>query len=261
MCGSLNGEDFHVAAVLSILGKAGLGPELLACGVHAPSHRPTAKAMAERGERPSPLHNNCSGKHAAMLALCANLGLDPRGYTQVGHPVQSVVLRAVAEMCAYPTEQICLGVDGCGGPVFRMPLIALAGAYARLAAPEQSGLTQETTAAVKQLMDACLAHPEMIAGTDRICTRIMQAAPVRVLAKTGAEGSYAMSLPERGLGVALQIEDGADRALGPAVCEVLHQLGVLNHTSLEGPLNDLYHGQVKNHHGEMVAKLVPVLSL
>jgi L-asparaginase II len=263
MCGSLNGEDFQVAAVLSILDKAGLGPELLACGVHAPSHRPTAKALAERGEKPSAVHNNCAGKHAAMLVLCAHLGVDPEGYTRASHPVQGVVLRAVAELCAYPAEQIGIGVDGCGVPVFRLPLIALAGAYARLAAPAQAGLTPETAAAVEQLMAACLAHPEMIAGTGRLCTRIMQAAPGRVLAKTGAEGSYALAIPGRGLGVALQIEDGAPRALGPAVCEVLHLLGVLDHASLEGPqegsLADLHHGQVKNHRGEVVAELVPVL--
>jgi L-asparaginase II len=261
MCGSLNGEDFQVAAVLSILAKAGLGPEFLACGVHAPSHRPTAQALAARGEKPAPVHNNCAGKHAAMLVLCAHLGLDPAGYTQASHPVQGVVLAAVAEMCAYPAEQIGLGVDGCGVPVFRLPLIALAGAYARLAAPAQAGLAPETAAAVAQLMAACLAHPEMIAGTGRLCTRIMQAAPGKVLAKTGAEGSYALALPERGLGVALQIEDGAPRALGPVVCEVLHHLGVLDHASLDGPLADLHHGQIKNHRGEVVAELVPVLAL
>lgn len=260
MCGSLNGEDFQVAAVLSILGKAGLGPELLACGVHPPSHRPTAEALAERGEKPSPMHNNCAGKHAAMLALCAHLGLPPQGYTQAGHPVQGVILKAVAELCAYPAEQIGLGVDGCGVPVFRLPLIALAGAYARLAAPGKSALAPEKVAAMERLMAACLAHPEMIAGTGRLCTRLMQAAPGQVLAKTGAEGSYALAIPGQGLGVALQIEDGAARALGPVVCEVLHRLGVLDHAGLEGPLADLHHPQIKNHRGEVVAELTPVLS-
>ncbi len=260
MCGSLNGEDFQVAGVLSILAKAGLGTELLACGVHAPSHRPTAKALAERGEKPQPVHNNCAGKHAAMLVLCAHLGFDPAGYTQAAHPVQGVILKAVAELCAYPAEQIGLGVDGCGVPVFRLPLIALAGAYARLAAPAQSGLSPEKVAAIERLMAACLEHPEMIAGAGRLCTRVMQAAPGRVLAKTGTEGSYALAIPGRGLGVALQIEDGAARALGPAVCEVLHLLGVLDHASLEGALADLHRPLIKNHRGEVVAELTPVLS-
>ncbi|MEW5914520.1 MAG: asparaginase [Thermodesulfobacteriota bacterium] len=260
-CGSLNGEDFQVDAVRSILAKAGLGPERLACGVHPPSHRPTAKALAQRGEKPQPVHNNCAGKHAAMLMLCAHLGFDPQGYTLPSHPVQRVILEVVAQMCNYPAEQIGIGVDGCGVPVFRLPLISLAGAYARLAAPQTAGLGGEMAAAVQELMAACLAHPEMIAGSGRLCTRVMQAAPGQVLAKTGVEGSYALALPGLGLGVALQIEDGGMRALPPAVTQVLHELGVLPHDLLEVELSDLYRPVLKNHRGQEVAVLKAVFNL
>jgi len=261
MCGSLNGEDFQVEAVRSILAKAGLDESYLRCGVHRPSHRPTARAMHQRGEKPREVHNNCAGKHAAMLALCAHHGWSTDDYDQPAHPVQQLILQTIARLCAYPAEQIGLGVDGCGVPVHRLPLFALAGAYARLAAPDQSGLDSATAEAIEELMDACLKHPEMIAGTDRLCTRLMQAAPGRFLAKTGSEGVYAIAIPEKKLGVALQIEDGAMRALGPAVCEILHQLGVLEHEALEGPLADLYPVRLKNHRGEEVAVLRPVFHL
>ena len=261
MCGSLNGEDFQVAAVLSILGKAGLGPELLNCGVHQPSHRPTAQALRQRGEKPGPVHNNCAGKHAAMLVLCAHLGLSAEGYTRASHPVQARVLAAVAEMCAYPAEQIGIGIDGCGVPVFRVPLIALAGSYARLAAPREAGLGEDMAQAVERLMAACLAHPEMVAGTDRLCTRLMRAAPGRLLAKTGSEGTYALAIPELRLGVAFQVEDGAARALSPVACQVLHELDVLGHEALESELADLARPHLKNHRGEVVAELTPVFDL
>jgi L-asparaginase II len=261
MCGSLNGEDFQVEAVRSILAKAGLSEDLLDCGVHPPSHRPTAKALAQRGEKPKPVHNNCAGKHAAMLALCAHLDMPTSGYTEASHPVQRLILETLAEVCAYPAEQIGLGVDGCGVPVFRLPLLALAGAYARLAAPEKSGLDADRVQALRQVRDACLAHPEMIAGTGRLCTRVMEAAPGLVLAKTGAEGSYGLALPQAGLGAALQIEDGNMRALAPAVCQLLHELDVLDHGVLEGPLADLYEPQLKNHRGEAVARLKAVFDL
>lgn len=261
MCGSLNGEDFQVDAVRSILKKAGLDPELLDCGVHYPSHRPTAAAMRKSGEKPVPLQNNCAGKHGAMLVLCAHLGFDTDGYCQPNHPVQRLILESVAELCSYPAEQIGVGIDNCGAPVFRLPLIALAGAFARLAAPEKSGLSQEKASAVSRLMAACLAHPEMIAGTDRLCTRLMQAAPGAVFAKTGTEGSYAFALPGLGLGAAFQIEDGGWRALSPVACEILHQLGVLDHEALDGPLADLHQPQIKNHLGRQVAELRPVLNL
>lgn len=261
MCGSLNGEDFQVATVLAILGKAGLGPELLACGVHPPSHRPTAKALQQAGQKPQPVHNNCAGKHAAMLVLCAHLGYPTQGYTQPSHPVQALILKALAEMCAYPAEQIGIGIDGCGVPVFRLPLIALAGAYARLAAPAQAALPGPLVQAVERLMAACLAHPEMIAGTDRLCTRLMQAAPGRLLAKTGSEGTYALAIPQLKLGVAFQIEDGAARALAPVACNILHELDVLDHDTLAGVLADLARPQIKNHRGEVVAELAPVFGL
>ncbi|CAO0822367.1 Asparaginase [Desulfarculales bacterium] len=261
MCGSLNGEDFQVATVLSILQKAGLGPELLACGLHAPSHRPTAKALQQAGQKPQPVHNNCAGKHAAMLVLCAYLGYATQDYTRPSHPVQALILKAVAEMCAYPAEQIGISIDSCGVPVFRVPLIALAGAYARLAAPAEAGLPAERVQALKHLMAACLAHPEMIAGTDRLCTRLMQAAPGRLLAKTGTEGTYAMAIPEMKLGVAFQIEDGAARALAPVACNILHELDVLGHDVLVGALADLVRPQIKNHRGEVVAELMPIFGL
>ncbi|WP_082464202.1 asparaginase [Dethiosulfatarculus sandiegensis] len=261
MSGSLNGEDFQVKAVRSILKKANLTEDLLDCGVHRPSHRPTAKAMLSQGIKPLPIHNNCAGKHAAMLVLCAHLGFDPKGYTEKGHPVQNLILETVAQLCDYPAEQIGQGIDGCGVPVFRVPLHSLAGAYARLAAPARANLTPERIQAVERLMKACLAHPEMIAGHERLCTRLMQAAPNRFLAKTGTEGSYALAIPELGLGVALQIEDGAMRALAPCVSEILHQLGILDHQLLDGELKDLHKPVLKNHRSQEVAQLSPVFDL
>lgn len=261
MCGSLNGEDFQVDAVKSILAKANMSPALLDCGVHRPSHRPTAQALAQRGQKPQAVHNNCAGKHAAMLALCAHLGLDPQGYTQPDHPVQRLILETVARMCSYPAEQIGVGIDGCGVPVFRLPLVSLAGAYARLAAPQEAGLEPELAAAAQALVAACLAHPEMIAGSGRLCTRVMRAAPGRVLAKTGAEGSYALALPGLGLGIALQIEDGGMRALPPAVTRVLHEMGILEQQALEGDLADLHRPVLKNHRGQEVAFLQAVFGL
>lgn len=260
-CGSLNGEGFQVQAVRSILDKAGLNEGLLRCGTHWPRHRDTADALRAGGQTPTEVQNSCAGKHAGMLALCAHLGFDSQGYIELSHPVQQLMLATVARVCRYPAEQIGVGVDGCGVPVFRLPLIALAGAYARLAAPGRSGLEAKDVEGLGQIMAAGLQHPEMIAGTDRLCTRLMQAAPGAVLAKTGHEGCYALALPQKELGVAINIEDGGMRAVGPVVCQVLHQLGVLDHDALSGPLADLHQPQLKNHRGDVVAQLAPVLSL
>jgi L-asparaginase II len=260
-CGSLSGEDFQVEAVTSMLAKAGLEPGLLDCGLRRPLHRPTAEALAQAGREPTPLHHTCAGKHAAMLVLCAAHDWPTQGYLEPRHPVQALMLNTVARFTAYPAEQIGVGVDDCGVPTFRLPLVALAGAFARLADPAGAGLEPEWIEAAERIMAACLAHPEMIAGTGRICTRLMQAAPERVLAKAGSEGSYALALPGLGLGVAINIEDGAFRALGPVVSEALHHLGVLDHAALEGPLSDLHRPVLNDHRGDAVGSIDTVFSL
>ncbi|MCB2226814.1 MAG: asparaginase [Desulfarculaceae bacterium] len=260
-CGSLNGEDFQREAVESMLAKAGLGPELLDCGRPRPLGREVAKALSLAGEKPTTLHSACAGKHAAMLVVCASQGWPTEGYLEIGHPVQKLVLSAVARFTAYPAEQTGIGVDDCGVPTYRLPLMTLAGAYARLAAPTEAGLEPQWAEAAEQIMAACLAHPEMIAGTGRLCTRLMQAAPGAFLAKTGSEGTYAVALPGLKLGLALQIEDGAFRALGPVVCEALHHLGALGHEALDGPLADLHRPVFKTHRGDPVGTINAVFSL
>ena len=260
-CGSLNGEEFQIEAVQRILSKAGLSPEMLDCGVHRPYHRPTAQALAKAGQEPTALHNACAGKHAAMLAVCAAQGWPTEGYLEPAHPVQKMALSAVARFSGYPAEQIGIGVDDCGVPTYRLPLVAMAGAFARLADPGAAGLEDSWREAAQAVMNACLTHPEMIAGTGRICTRIMQAAPGVVLAKTGSEGSYALALPGRALGVAVQIEDGNPRALGPVVTQVLHHLGVLDHETLDGPLADLHRPTFPDRRGNPVGALNTVFSL
>lgn len=260
-CGSLSGEEFQREVVAGMLAKAGLEAGLLDCGLHRPLGHQAAQALAQAGEKPTTLHNACAGKHAAMLVVCAAQGWPTQGYLEPGHPVQKLVLGAVARFTAYPAEQIGVGVDDCGVPTYRLPLVALAGAYARLAAPAEAGLESPWAEAAEQIMAACLAHPEMIAGPGRICTRLMQAAPGAFLAKTGSEGTYAVALPGPKLGLALQIEDGAFRALGPVVSEALHHLGALGHEALEGPLADLHRPVFQTHRGDAVGALTPIFSL
>jgi L-asparaginase II len=261
MCGSVSGQDFHVAAVRSILAKMGWDESLLACGVHRPSHRGTAKRLLEAGAAYLPVHNNCAGKHAAMLALCAHHGWDPKGYVRGDHPVQEHVHRIVAELCGLPGDRVETGVDGCGVPVFRLPLRNLAAAYGRLAAPDEDGsLGRERCEAIRRLTGACLAHPEMVAGDERLCTDVMRAAGGRVFAKTGAEGSYGIALPELRLGIAFKVEDGAMRALGPAAVAILQQLGALPAAAVNG-LARHSRQVLKNHRGEEVGELVSVLRL
>ncbi len=262
MCGSLNGQDFQVAAVSSILDKIGLDASVLDCGIHRPSHRPTAQAMSRSGESPTELHNNCAGKHAAMLVLCKHHDWAVEGYIESVHAVQKMILERVAEATEVAVEDIGLGLDGCGVPVFALPLKNLAYAYARLAGamPAKGRKEASRNDSMGRLMSAMLDHPEMIAGDGRICTEVMRAGRNKFLAKTGAEGTYCLALPGLGLGVALSIEDGHARAVNPSVVEILIQLGQLE-TGREKEIASFHRPTVKNHRGDEVGFLEAVFDL
>jgi L-asparaginase II len=224
-CASHNGEPRHVELAAALLARASCGAGDLACGPHPSLAEPVARAMAARGERPTRLHSNCSGKHAGMLALARHRGWPTSGYADLGHPVQARCSAEVARWTGVPEGAIGLGVDGCGVGCFALPLRAMALAYARLGARRLGGVGAEAReAAADRLVRAVTAEPFLIAGTGRLCTGILTASNGRVVAKVGAEGVYSAALPELGLGVAVKVEDGDFRSSGPALLAVLDQL-------------------------------------
>jgi L-asparaginase II len=251
--GSLSGQDFHVELVKKVLSRLGLGPEVLLCGAHAPLHRPTAKAMAAAGEKPTPLHHTCAGKHAAMLSLCVHHGWPVENYLDFDHPVQKLILKTVGEMVGLKPADIPVALDGCSAPVFYVPLRHIAWGFARLAAAPLN--TPEG-----ELMAACLPHPRLIAGDGRLETILMDTLPGRVFAKTGAEGGFALALKEEGLGVAVKIEDGASRALNPTIIQVLDQLGLLT-PEAKDVLKSYWRPTIVNHHKQEVGGIRPVFAL
>jgi len=251
--GSLSGQDFQVELATQILTRLGLTPDVLQCGVHPPLHRPTAQALVKAGLKPTPLHNTCTGKHAAMLTLCVHHGWPLENYLDQGHPVQLLILQTVARMVGVPPPQITVAVDGCGAPVFYVPLKNIALGYARLAAA-QPGSPAGT------LLAAILAHPRHIAGDGRLETTVMEALPGRIFAKSGAEGGFALSLIEGGLGVAFKIEDGGQRALNPTVVAILEQLGVLTEPAPE-TLAAFRQPPILNHRQEEVGRIKPAFTL
>ena len=238
-CASHNGEPMHTELAASMLKKIGLGPEALKCGVHEPYSVDVASEMRERGEAPNVLHNNCSGKHAGMLAVAIHLGAPTRNSIEPEHPVQLAIGKTIAAFADVPVEDLAVGTDGCGVPVFGMTVKAMALAYARLISPPAS-FDQATRDACKRIVRVMNAYPELIGGSrDRLDTELMRATPGRLISKVGAEGVYTAGINPceewpKGLGLALKIEDGDDRRARPTVViESLRKLGVLRDESLE----------------------------
>jgi L-asparaginase II len=252
---SHNGESFHVAAARSILRKAGVAEDALACGPHPPMHDGAADALTVAGDRPGRIHNNCSGKHAGMLALAQLKQWPIDGYHLLEHPLQQRVLATLVRWTGVAADRMEIAVDGCGLPTFALPLDSMALACARMAAAAGD---RDTASA--RVIAAMTAHPEYVAGTDRLCTDLMRATNGRVFAKVGAEGYYCAGVPGRQLGIALKVEDGAKRASEPALLAALGLLDVLSHAELDG-LAKYFRPVVVNTRGEHVGEIRASLDL
>lgn len=231
--GSHSGESIHLDAVGSILGKIGLSETALQCGAHMPFDDATAKQLRAEGRHAGILHNNCSGKHAGMLALALFRGAPIESYLDPEHPIQREILAEVARFSGTPAEEIVIAVDGCSAPVFGLSLKAMARSYATLVGPAE--LDSVRAAAARRIVAAMIGHPEMVGGTrHRLDTDLMRALPGRIVSKVGAEGVQLLGvLPcpryPSGLGIAIKIEDGdIRRARDPVVIETLSQLGLLD---------------------------------
>ncbi|MFZ2078498.1 MAG: asparaginase [Xanthobacteraceae bacterium] len=208
-CASHSGEAAHVAGVERMLTKAGLDPSDLRCGAHWPIAQAAAAAVARSGA-PSPLHNNCSGKHAGFLCVARALGADPADYWRPEHPVQRLVRSVLEDFTGATLGEACCAIDGCSVPTWAVPLHNLAQALATFGAGR--GISAERARAAARLRHACAKAPWYVAGTGRFCSDIMQLFGERVFVKTGAEGVYCAALPRQGLGVAVKCDDGASRA-------------------------------------------------
>jgi L-asparaginase II len=216
-CASHGGEAEHVATAQRLLARAGLDASALRCGAHWPMHQPSALALARAGQEPSPLHNNCSGKHGGFLCLACALGVDPHGYVEPDHPVQREVKAAIEGVSGATLGDPA--IDGCSVPTWALPLRSLARAFARLGTGQ--GLPPQRAKAAARLQTACAAHPWHVAGSGRFDTEIMQHFGARVFVKVGAEGIHCGALPEQGLGFAVKCDDGASRAAEVAAAALM----------------------------------------
>ena len=218
-CASHSGEAMHADRAAAILARLGLSEETLECGAHWPMGEIAARTMAGAHLQPSALHNNCSGKHCGFLALAVHRGYAPAGYVNADHPVQVEVRKALEEMVGVSLGADVCGTDGCSIPTYAMPLAGVAMAFARFGTGH--GLSPERGRACARIRAACAAAPQMVAGTGRFCTDIMRLFGERVFVKTGAEGVFCGAFPQRGLGFALKIDDGATRASETAAAALM----------------------------------------
>lgn len=253
-CASHNGEEAHVATATGMLTAVGLDESALECGAHWPYCEADAHALAVAGRAPDQRHNNCSGKHAGMLALASHLGVDPKGYTDIRHPVQQRMMGTLESLTGLDLGRAAVGTDGCSVPTWAMPLENLAYAFALFGTGER--MPEARAEACARLRAAVFQEPFMVAGTERFCTDFMAATAPRVFVKTGAEGVFCAAVPDYGLGVALKCDDGAGRAAEVMLVAVLRTIGVLDDLP-EGTLERFIRVPIDNRRGTRVGEIRP----
>ncbi len=253
-CASHGGEPEHVLVAESMLRDVGLEEGDLACGVHEPLSARGLRLAREGGARLRRVHNNCSGKHAAMLARARLAGWPTVGYERHEHPVQRAVVEVVATWTSLAPASIPWAVDGCGVPVFALEIERMARAYARLAAASARG--DEVPA---RIVNAMRARPFLVGGTDRFDSVLIEETQGRIISKVGAEGVHSAAVPDLGLGLAIKVEDGAQRAQYPALLRLLQLVGALPE-ALPTRLAEYLRKPVRTTRNEVVGEIAPIVS-
>lgn len=258
-CASHSGESFHRETVHSILQRLELPEDALQCGTHIPRDIEGYKALIRSGGELTPSFSNCSGKHSGMLVTAVHMNEDIKGYREIGHPVQNRILEAISDVCEYDTDKIMLSVDGCGVPVHQLPLNHSALGFANLANPNDS-FSDERKQTLLRIRNAMTARPEMVGGTKRFDTDLMNVFNGRLVSKSGAEAVQCIGDKETGLGIAVKIEDGNGRATTVVAMEVLKQLGIASEDNLK-QLKEYVHAPVKNMRDDEIGVIKPTFTL
>jgi len=255
--GSHSATPAQVALVETMLVRAGLSAADLRCGGHWPYHEPTAARVRRTHERPLSLWNNCSGKHAGMLAAAVALGAPTDTYLDPAHPVQQRIHEHVAAFAGLARDDVAVAVDGCGAPTFAVPLVAMAQSLRRLGRP--GDLPEALAGAARRVTAAAIRHPELVAGPGRFDTTLMSATTAPLLAKAGAEGVHGLVLPERDAALAVKVADGNMRGYQAFVVALLAARGWIEREAADAVRERLGLGVVTNHAGFVVGRVEPVL--
>ena len=250
---SHSGEPNHVALINGLLQKLGLSESDLECGVMRPLNGKAFKALIKSGEPITQVHNQCSGKHAQIMALAIMLGVEVKGYSQPQHEAEKLIFKHVAMASKVPEDKLEIGIDGCGVPVFYLPLYNMSLAYARLSTPSKGDWGDYEIAATK-IRDAMRHYPQVMSGTGRIDCAVSEVTGGRIVGKMGSDAVYCLAVTDEDLGIAFKIEDGDYAAVTPMVIAILKHLDLLTKDEMTA-LDEKFPPILKNHRGDVIGTI------
>lgn len=231
ICSSHYAEEFHRRTITKILSKIGLSQDHILGGTVTSLNTEYALQLARDQIELSPIFSDCSGKHAGMLAACVHKGYDLTTYLQPEHPCQQNILQIIADICSINRDSIQIGIDGCSAPVHSLPIRNMAQGFARIA--NQASLEECYRPGASRIFEAMTTRPEMVSGTGGFCTELIRHTGGRMIGKIGAEGVYCVGIRDRGIGIAVKIENGNMAVLPPIVLSLLEQLSLIDNDELQ----------------------------
>jgi L-asparaginase II len=250
---SHNGEKEHIEVLLEILKKIGASEEQLECGIHDPTSMEEARKLLRTGSEIRKLHCNCSGKHIGLIAASKAKGFGIEGYYKIEHQIHKEISNLISEFSNLDGKEVITGIDGCGVPVFAVPIKNAALMYANLCSEKFQN--DKYKKSQNYILSAMTKYPEMVAGKGRFDTELMRRFGDRLIGKIGAEGVYCVGIIGKGIGIALKIEDGNSRAISPVILELLLQLKIINKGELE-QLQRFWRPSIMNHRGEKIGEII-----
>ena len=254
-CSSHSGEPTHTEIIENWLAKIGCSHDDLVCGPSLPWTEEARTVLIKSEKNCTTLHDNCSGKHTGFLTIAKHLGHPILGYNRMDHPVQQRVIGIIEQMTGMDLFDAPKAIDGCGIPTLGIPLGNISLAMARLGNPHDQ--PEERQAACKRVVTAMTMEPFLVAGKGRFCTRVMEALGQSCIVKMGAQGVYCGTLIDRGLGVAIKIDDGSLLAAEAVMMRLLHKLNILTEQAL-GRLLNLLEPPIFSRSREVVGFIKPV---
>lgn len=258
-CSSHSGQKIHQETVQEILKKLNLDEVNLHCGIMTPYNMEESTRLIEEGKSPSVFHCSCSGKHSAMLAIAKFRGYNIDNYESRDNPTQQEILRTISKFTDENANDIPIGTDGCGAPIYLLPLYKIALSYARLvkySQDEESPYYQ----ACSTVFNAMTQFPEMVAGDKEFCTELMQVTKGKLIGKIGSEAVYCLGIKDGSLGVCIKIVDGNERAVYPVVMQVLRELDIIDDAEYAN-LSHRHTIPLKNNLNEAIGNIMPYFSL
>ncbi|EHB67097.1 MULTISPECIES: asparaginase [Paenibacillus] len=247
---SHRGESFHIDALESLMGKIGIQEDALHCCATYPLNEDAKAERHQNHEAKRRIFHNCSGKHSGMIALCKHMGWDEATYYQPEHPLQKEILETLADIAEVPVSSIPQGIDGCGLPIFAIPLDRIAYSFLKLACPDliQDPETAEAAARIAKVMNE---YPDIIADTKFVCSALLK--DDNLTAKGGAKGVYGIGLRKERLAISLKVSDGSEQVWPCIIATILERLGYSNQATIDR-LYELVPNEILNDGGTLVGE-------